>query len=283
MALVNSEEKKHLLLMSPDEKWVFAGRLLKAVTSMRNYVMAFSGGKDSVLMEVLAIENGVKVPKVYNVTTIDPEGTITFCKKHGCEISRPERSFLDIVEAKGHPTMFKRFCCDELKEKYIADYLLCGIRKYESVKRQNRYTCFEDTVQHTKDIVTQRFFPLLYFTSDDVAYIVEKLQIEMHPIYYDGEHKFRCERRLGCIGCPLQSDRGKLDFLRYPKLLKQIALRMIIYHENHGRTKEDAYKNLVYDIFYSNHGYDKYQQTYEGLFDTDAHEFLETYFHITRP
>lgn len=274
---------KDLQEMEPEDKFAFAGSLLKKVCSLRPYTMAFSGGKDSTLMEVLAIDFGVSVPKVYNNTTIDPPGTIAYCLKHQCKIHRPKETFLQIVERKGIPSMFKRFCCKRLKEQYIADCLLVGIRRSESIKRGKNYTCFEDSYIYTKKLATTRFFPLLFFNDEDIEYFFAKYQIEAHPDYYDAFGHFCVDRRLGCIGCPLQGDRGKKDFLKYPKLLKQVVLSAIKFHEAHGRTKEDAYKNVVYNLFYSNHGYEKYSQAYEGLFETDAKQVLEEYFFINLP
>ncbi len=269
--------------MSPEEKYTLAGRLMKSVSSMRPYSMAFSGGKDSCLLERIAIDYGVKVPKVHNVTTIDPEGTLSLCLKHGCTLNRNKLSFLDLVEKKGMPTMFRRFCCKELKEKYISDYLFTGVRRCESVKREKRYTCFEDSYVYSKKVVTNRFHPLLSFTDEDVEYLINAHQIECHSLYYNHEGKFCVDRRLGCIGCPLQGDRGKIEYLMYPKLLKQVILRLIKFHENHGRTAHDAYLNAAYNLFYSNHGYEKYTQTFEGLFEYDPKVMLEEYFFIDLP
>lgn len=275
--------KNDLENMEPDDKVKLAICLMRKVASLRNYKMAFSGGKDSCVMEWMAKEAGVNVEKVYNNTTIDPEGTISFCKKHHCTIVRPELSFLELVEKKGFPTQFRRFCCDDLKKKYISDYCFSGVRRDESEKRQKRYDCFESSRVYSKKKVTSYFHPLVWMNYEDIRYTIERYNIECHPLYYDHEGKFRVERRLGCIGCPLQGDRGKMDFLRYPKLLKQIILRGIKYHERLGRTKRDAYLNIVYNIFYSNHGYKKYQQAYEGLFDIDPKEVLEEYFFIDLP
>ena len=85
---------------------------------------------------------------------------------------------------------------------------------------------------------------------------------------------------MGCIGCPLQGDRGRLDYLQYPKLLKHVLKRLVIFHQKHGRTEHDAYLNAVYNLFYSNHGREKYSQAYEGLFDTDPKEILNEYFFL---
>lgn len=266
--------------ITTEDKVQKAVRFIKSVNHSSNCFLAYSGGKDSVVLDFLAKEAGCKIELIHNVTTIDPPGTLSFCEKHGAKLLRPKRSFLDIVEAKGMPTMFRRFCCKELKEKYIGDKGLYGIRKDESVKRSKCYDDVSDIYYYTKKKYTQRFFPMLYFTDQDIEEIVNRHSLECHPLYYDHTGKFCVDRRLGCIGCPLQGDRGKLDYLTYPKLLNQVLNRLVIYHVKHGRTKRDAYLNAVYNLFYSNHGSSKYKQTYEGLFDTDPCEILNEYFFL---
>lgn len=257
-------------------------KFIKAVCSMHNVALAFSSGKDSVVLDYLTMEANVKVQRFHNVTTIDPPGTIAFAEKHDCDIVRGSYSFLDLVEKKGFPTMFRRFCCKELKERYYADYVLFGIRKDESVKRDACYSSFDDIYYYTKKKFTNRFFPLLFFTDEDIADIINQHSLECHPLYYDHNGRFCVERRLGCIGCPLQGDRGKIDFLMYPILLKQILRRGILYHQRQGRTADDAALNLVYNLFYSNHGFKNFQQTYYGLFDTDPWEILDSYFFLEK-
>lgn len=259
-----------------------AKRLIKSVCEMHNTALAFSSGKDSVLLDYLAKEANAQVQRFHNVTTIDPPGTIKFAERHGCDIERNDLSFLDLVEKKGFPTMFRRFCCKELKERYYSDYALFGIRKNESVKRSHCYSAFDDIYYYTKKKFTNRFFPLLNFTDEDVAEVINSKSLECHPLYYDNKGRFCVERRLGCIGCPLQGDRGKADYMKYPILLKQVLRRGIRFHQRQGRTAQDAVLNLVYNIFYSNHGHDKFQQTYNGLFDTDPWDILENYFSIKR-
>lgn len=266
--------------LTTSEKVTKAIRLIKSVNSQHTFFLAFSGGKDSVVVDYLCKEAKVKVDKVHNVTTIDPPGTLSFCERHGARLLRPKRSFLDLVEKKGMPTMFRRFCCKELKEKYIGDYGFFGVRKDESKKRSQCYDDYADIYYYSKKKYTERFFPILYFSDNDVAEVINSHSLECHPNYYDHNGRFCVERRLGCIGCPLQGDRGKLDYLAYPKLLEQVLKRLVIFHENHGRTKRDAYLNAVYNLFYSNHGYKRYSQTYEGLFDTDPCEILNEYFFL---
>lgn len=183
-----------------EEKILRAIHLIQRVSYMHNCALAFSSGKDSVVLDYLAREAHVKVERFHNVTTIDPEGTINFALKHGCTLSRSQLSFLDLVELKGYPTMFRRFCCKELKERYFADYVFFGIRKEESVKRDKCYSDFDDIYYYSKKVFTNRFFPMLQFTNEDVEYIVNTRNLECHPLYYDHKGKFCVERRLGCIG-----------------------------------------------------------------------------------
>lgn len=268
--------------METKEKVKQAIEFMKAVNSQHNCALAFSSGKDSVVIDYLAKEANIKVQRFHNCTTIDPPYTLTFAKKHNCEIVRPRFSFLDLVEKKGFPTMFKRFCCKELKEKYYADYVFYGIRSSESIRRSKCYTYYDDIYYYTKKIFTNRFFPIVRFTDEDIFNVIMENQLECHSDYYDYEGNFCVERRLGCIGCPLQGDRGRKDFLQYPILLKQILRRGILFHQRMGRNEDDAALNLVYNIFYSNNNKKNFDQTYKGLFDTDPWEVLENYYFLDK-
>lgn len=265
-----------------NEKINKAIQLIKAVCSQHNVSLAFSSGKDSVVLDYLAKEAQVKVQRFHNVTTIDPKGTIPFAVKHHCDIVRSPLSFLDIVEMKGFPTMFRRFCCKFLKERYYSDYALFGIRKDESTKRSKCYSEVEDIYYYSKKIFTNRFFPLLYFSDEDIREIITEKSLECHPLYYDDKGQFDVCRRLGCIGCPLQGDRGKKDYRENPILLKQVLRRGILYHRRMGRTEQDAVLNLIYNIFYSNHNYEKYLQTYYGIFHNNPWDFILLYFGLEK-
>lgn len=266
--------------LTTKEKVDKAIRFIKSVNSQHIFALAYSGGKDSVVLDYLVKEAGIKVDKFHNCTTIDPEGTLAFCARNGAKIIRPRYSFLDLVEKRGFPTMFRRFCCTELKEKYYADHLFMGVRKAESVRRDRCYSELESIRYYTKKIYSIAYYPLLYMTDDDIASIINEHSLECHPLYYDSTGRFCVERRLGCIGCPLQGDRGRKDFLSYPKLLLQILRRGVLFHQKHGRTAYDAALNLVYNLWYSNGKYKKFEQTYKGLFDTDPWEMLDNYYFI---
>lgn len=273
---VNSQ----IMNMETKDKVSQAVKLIKSVANVNNTFTAFSGGKDSVVLHFLLKEANVKPNLIHCVTTIDPPGTISFCQKMGAQLVRSDKSFLDLVEKKGLPTMFRRFCCEYLKEKYLGPKGFFGIRKIESVKRSKCYDDFAQIRHYKKDQYTEQFFPLLYMTDEDIETIVNEHSLEMHSLYYDNTGQFCVKRRLGCLGCPLQGDRGVRDYLEYPKLFRLVIKRLVQYHINHGRTAHDAYLNAVYQLFYSNHGHKKYKQTYEGLFPPDPKKVLEDVFSI---
>lgn len=266
--------------LTTKEKVEKAVRFIRSVNSMHTFALAYSGGKDSVVLDYLVKEAGLKVDKFHNCTTIDPEGTLAFCAKNGAKIIRNKYSFLDLVEKKGFPTMFRRFCCLELKEKYYADYLFMGVRKAESIKRDKCYSEMESIRYYSKKKFCNAYYPLLYMTDEDIENIINEHSLECHPLYYDHEGRFCVKRRLGCIGCPLQGDRGRSDFLSYPKLLLQILRRGVLFHQRMGRTPKDAALNMVFNLWYSNNKYEKFDQTYKGLFDTDPWEILDNYYFI---
>lgn len=256
-------------------------RLIKSVCAMHHFTLAFSGGKDSVVLDYLCREAGVRVPLVYSSTTIDPVGTIPWVLKHGAYIIRPELSFLDLIERKGLPSMFRRFCCAYLKERYIDNYVFMGVRADESVKRRLRYDSYEMCRRYPHGLKSHALFPILDFSFSDIRDICLRHGIEQHPLYYDTDGVFHAERRLGCIGCPLQSDRGRADYRQYPKLLRQVVRRLLRYCHSHGRSEHDAYLMVVYQLFYSNHKSKLFEQTYHGLFTQDPKSFLEDYFSVS--
>ncbi len=84
------------------------------------YYLAFSGGKDSVVLKKLAELSGVKFDAHYNVTTIDPPEAVRFIKRfhEDVQFDRPKQTFLKTLETRGFPTRQGRWCCEVLKECY---------------------------------------------------------------------------------------------------------------------------------------------------------------------
>ena len=99
--------------------------------------IAYSGGKDSDVILQLAKEAGIRYEAIYKNTTIDPPGTIRHAQEMGATIIRPKRTFGELIQKKGLPSRFARFCCQELKEYKVRDVAVMGVRRSESKNEQS--------------------------------------------------------------------------------------------------------------------------------------------------
>lgn len=182
--------------------------------------LSYSGGKDSDVILQLAKEAGINYRAIYKNTTIDPPGTIKHAEEMGAEIIRPKENFYQLIVRKGYPTRRARFCCEVLKEYKILDVSIQGIRRSESKAREERYKEPQICRTYNAKEKVKVYLPILDWTDQDVADFIKDRNIKCAPIYYDEKGNFHVERRLGCIGCPMQSDNGLSDFKKYPKLAK---------------------------------------------------------------
>lgn len=256
-------------------------RLIRAYDKWKPLTLAYSGGKDSDVVLQLTRLAGCHVTVVYNSTTIDPPGTISHVLQAGGIIQRPKYTFFQLVEKKGLPSLWRRFCCEVLKEQFIGTPVLLGIRASESNKRKKRYIDPTICRIYSKRQYAEQVFPILYWDETNLFEFVTQENITLHPLYYvNGNFDPKC--RLGCIGCPLQSDRGRRDFLKYPKFLKRLCEAFAVYVQNHN-SPYSVYDKIAYNILYSNHHYKQYSQTFHGLFQYDSRELLSDYFHINLP
>lgn len=182
--------------------------------------VAYSGGKDSDAILELTREAGVNYRAIYKNTTIDPPYTRTHALEMGAEMIMPKKTFFQLVEERGYPWRLRRFCCEELKEYKVLDKCIMGIRRSESTARMLRYAePTECRFYGSKKEHVEAIYPLLDWTDQDVADFVKDRGIRCHRLYYDEDGRFHPERRLGCIGCPMNRRRVE-EFQRYPQMLK---------------------------------------------------------------
>lgn len=274
--------------MSDYEKKVArAIRLLKSIPTDEGPIeVSYSGGKDSDVILELAKMAGIPYRAIYKNTTIDPPGTIKHCKEKGVEIIHPKESFMQIVARAGFPSRFRRICCSILKEYKILDRAIQGIRRCESIKRRDRYKEPEVCRVYNKKEKTKVYLPILDWTDEDVERFVKERGIKCHPLYYDDQGNFHVERRLGCLGCPLKSDKGKSDYKRYPLLLKARIKAQSAYLVKQKSGKGlalfgDAYNATFFQLFCDN--VDEYKEKMSTDLwggQLDAKQFLEEYFKI---
>lgn len=265
----------------------FAIKLLQSIPQDSEIEVSYSGGKDSDVILELAKMAGIPYRAIYKNTTIDPPRTIAHCKSKGVEVINPQKNFFELVREHGLPSRFYRFCCGYLKEYKILDSSVQGIRRCESTKRAERYKEPEVCRTYSKEEKARIYLPILEWTNEDVAEFIKERGIKCHPLYYDEQGSFHVERRLGCIGCPLRSDNGKSEFLKYPKFLKQLIRSMQVWVDTHPNTKTvkkygNAYNAVFQNLFCSD--YRHFQSLTEGgLFPEtaiDAKSFMEDYFKI---
>ena len=90
---------------------------LKMFEPPEGYYLAFSGGKDSIVIKQLAIEAGVKFDAHYNLTTVDPPELVQYIKTvhSDVEIHRPEKTMWELISTKTMPpSRFMRYRCNVL-------------------------------------------------------------------------------------------------------------------------------------------------------------------------
>lgn len=191
--------------------------------------VAYSGGKDSDVILQLAKEAGINFRAIYKNTTIDPPGTIKHAEDMCVEIIRPEKTFFQLIEENGLSSRFSRHCCRFLKEYKILDKVVIGVRREESRKRADRYKePTECRFYGSKKEHVEAIYPILEWTTQDVADFLQDRGIKCAPVYYDERGVFHAERRLGCMCCPLASKKKRLEqFRSHPGMVKQYVRRCI--------------------------------------------------------
>ncbi|MBR3647094.1 MAG: phosphoadenosine phosphosulfate reductase family protein [Paludibacteraceae bacterium] len=268
-------------------------KLLQTVAKTNTDIeLAYSGGKDSDVILELARMAGIPFTAIYKNTTIDPPYTLQHCKENGVQIMQPKITFFKMIEKHGFPSRFARFCCSELKEYKIKDTAILGIRREESRARAKRYNepivcriygkCSKGSC--AKNHVNQ-VLPILDWTKQDVEDFIIERGIKLHPLYYRDDGSIDCSRRLGCMGCPLQSDRGLADFKANPRLVRAWLRAGKAWWEapREKPLKAKKWSSDIYEFFVMRTFHDSISEmtiNKESLFPTDWKAALEQYFGI---
>ena len=264
----------------------FAIKLLQSIPQDGDIELSYSGGKDSDVILELAKMAGIPYRAIYKATTIDPPGTIAHAKEMGAEVIHPKKTFFQLISEKGFPSRFSRECCSVLKEYKVCDRAIQGIRRSESRKRAERYKEPEYCRVYSSKVKAKIYLPILEWTDQDVAEFIKERNIKCHPLYYRGG-QFDVTKRLGCIGCPLQSRKKRIqEFKDNPKMLKawiragQKRYTSEAYQNGKAKHKfKDAFEVMGYMLFCDNTE-DFKEKTYGMFGDFDWKEFLQKEFNV---
>ena len=191
-------------------------------------ILAFSGGKDSLVAYMMCIEAKIKFNPIYSPTSVDPPELIYFIRntfntwaksnnypvvkfeKYNTWKSGPLKGKIKtmwtlIGNRAIPPTRLARYCCDELKERTgeKGDVIITGVRWEESKSRSKRKICnwYKEKLQVRPIVDWSEVEVWSYILSKDIPYC------ELYDKGWD---------RLGCIGCPLSSNQ-KRELQAYPK------------------------------------------------------------------
>ena len=136
----------HQLNMQGKDKVQVAIDRLKAFEPPEGYYLAFSGGKDSVVIKALADMAEVKYDAHYIHTSVEPPELIKFVREHHADVSidfpcdkNGERvTMWNLIPKKRYPpTRVARYCCAALKEQGSNGRMtITGVRWAESSNRK---------------------------------------------------------------------------------------------------------------------------------------------------
>ena len=215
------------------------------------YYLAYSGGKDSDTIKILAQLAGVRYEAVNNHTTVDAPETVYYIRSQkDVKVEYPEKTMWQlIVEKLMPPTQIIRYCCAELKERGgDGRRVVTGVRWAESIKRKENADVVK-FLKKTKDVIAKAeeygidfretrqggvvlnsdnensrelvedcylhhkvvINPIVDWSDDDVWEFLHHYGCKSNPLYECGY------KRIGCIGCPMATKHRYKEFNDYPK------------------------------------------------------------------
>jgi phosphoadenosine phosphosulfate reductase len=212
---------------------------LKHFEPPEGYYLAFSGGKDSIVIKELADMSGVKYDSHYSVTTIDPPELIYFIREYYSDVQwvRPKVPFLVKLSTKGFPQRHRRWCCELYKENGgNGRRVITGIRWAESYNRKSRKIfehCFAGGYKSKNKTFVN---PIIDWTNDDVWEFIRERRLKYCQLYDEGW------QRIGCLFCPMATKWRTVGVERYPCYVKSFIRAFEKLHKT-GRKSMKRWKN----------------------------------------
>ena len=256
-----------------EEKAIMRLKLFEPKEPVDPYYLAYSGGKDSDTILILAELAGVRFEAVHNLTTADAPETVYYVRsKPNVKIDRPDTTMWELIPQKlMPPTRIVRYCCSELKERGgQGRVVVTGVRKAESKAREERTGSVNiiGKPQTTKKLAEeigaeyrQNKQSSIILNNDNtkdrelVEHCYMQSKVMVNPIYdwedadvWEFLKYYGCKsnplyecgfKRIGCIGCPQADQHRYFEFYKYP-IYKENYIRafdrMLIARRNRGLT-----------------------------------------------
>lgn len=201
-------------LFGYEDKVQIAIRRIENFEPEEGYYVAFSGGKDSLVVKDLVKRAGVKAEYHFN-RSMEPPSVIYYIRKYHPEVIRhlPKKTMWELIIKNGMPpTRIARYCCKEMKENTGNDkgrLVVTGVRWQESTQRKGRQMVEQCRNDHSK-----RFLhPIIDWTEVEVWEYIRQNNLPYSELYDQGE------TRVGCVMCPMKNSAGMMrDAEKYPKI-----------------------------------------------------------------
>ncbi len=202
-------------------------KIMREYEPPEGYYLAFSGGKDSVVLYELARRAGVKFDPHYCVTGIDPPELVSFIHRQYPSVQRggtmhwekpPKMNWWRGLTKKGLPTRTVRWCCEMLKEHGgQGRVVLTGVRAAESRNRQ-KYGVVQPCRRRGQDKTFVH--AMLHWQTGHVWAFIKGQGLPYCCLYDKGW------KRLGCVLCPFEMHPQRA-MARWPRLFEATRKRVV--------------------------------------------------------
>lgn len=247
--------------------------------SDKGFHIAFSGGKDSIVLYHIAKLAGVKFHTEMQITTLDPPELMRFIRTEypDVKLNLPTISFYELIKKKKMlPLRQARYCCHVLKEQSgVGSCVLIGIRKAESSRRAKRkeieltnksvkksqlkkQDAFDIDNEITHSCINGNdkvlISPIFNWTDKDIWDFIRINNLKYPSLYDNGFN------RIGCLFCPMANIKTKqLELSKYPKVAETIKKSIQYLIDNNDYFNNyNATANEIFDWYISNQSAKEY-------------------------
>ncbi|RLI81071.1 hypothetical protein DRP04_06945 [Archaeoglobales archaeon] len=211
-----------------------------------NLALAFSGGKDSLVVLHIALKIKPDIKVVFNNTTVEFPETIKFVRQLAKEwninlyTTIPEKHFLKAVKERGWANHENRWCCNPYKKEPALKFFKENRIKAEitgTIRTESIYRRSLAPFKEFKDGFI-RVNPIYDWNDKEVWEYIKQHELPYNPLY---DLKYR---RIGCWCCPLN---GITHYKRLSKTHPKLYFFLTRFRPLHPsvRILEKSFFNLL--------------------------------------